>query len=125
MDAGYMDDPAGWYLSDPKDKPHQGFRGVTVVLVSPGKDKTNAFLKQDFALRLFMPVWSEDELLECRRIIFPYVRSVEDVKKAFEKVGGVARAVFSLEHFDRQVGKMERATSQVNLVLLRQVCAVE
>ncbi|CAN0479039.1 unnamed protein product [Ectocarpus sp. 12 AP-2014] len=125
MDAGFLDDPAGWYLSDPEDKPREGFTGTTVVLVSPRKDKTDQFLKQDEAYLLFMPVWSEDELLECRRIIFPHDRSDDDVRKAFEKVGGVARAVFRLEQFKRQVGKMERATSQVNLGLLREVCAVE
>ncbi|CAN0408826.1 unnamed protein product [Ectocarpus sp. 12 AP-2014] len=124
-DAGYLDDPAGWYLSDPEYKPDEGFRGVTVVLVSPGKDKTNEFLKQDLARLLFMPVWSEDELLECQRIIFSHERSVEDVRKAFEKVGGVARAVFRPHRFARQLGKMKRATSHVNLGLLRQVCAVE
>lgn len=124
-DAGFLNDPAGWYLSDPEGKPREGFTGITVVLVSPGKDKTNEFLKQDTACLLFMPVWSEDELLECRRIIFPDARSVNDVRKAFEKVGGVARAVFRPRRFARQVGKMERATSQVNLGLLRQVCAVE
>lgn len=124
-DAGFLNDPAGWYLSDPEGKPREGFTGITVVLVSPGKDKTNEFLKQDEACLLFMPVWSEDELLECRRIIFPGARSVNDVRKAFEKVGGVARAVFRPRRFARQVGKMERATSQVNLGLLRQVCAVE
>lgn len=124
-DAGFLNDPAGWYLSDPEGKPREGFTGIAVVLVSPGKDRTNEFLKQDDACLLFMPVWSEDELLECRRIIFPGARSVNDVRKAFEKVGGVARAVFRPKRFARQVGKMERATSQVNLGLLRQVCAVE
>ncbi|CAM9895128.1 unnamed protein product, partial [Ectocarpus sp. 4 AP-2014] len=124
-DAGFLDDPAGWYLSDPEGKPREGFTGVTVVLVLPGNDKTNQFLKQDDACLLIMPVWSEDELLECRRIIFPHVRSVNDVKKAFEKVGGVARAVLRPRTFARQVEEMERATSKVNLGLLRQVCAVE
>ncbi|CAM9928509.1 unnamed protein product [Ectocarpus sp. 4 AP-2014] len=124
-DAGCMDDPAIWYLSDPEGKPHEGFTGITVVLVSPGKDKTNEFLKQDTACRLFMPVWSEDELLECRRIIFPDARSVNDVRKAFIKVGGVARAVFRPRRFEHQLGKMKRATSHINLGLLRQVCAVE
>ncbi|CAN0400345.1 unnamed protein product [Pylaiella littoralis] len=124
-DAGFLNDPAGWYLSDPEGKPREGFTGITVVLVSPRKDKTNEFLKQDSACLLVMPVWSEDELLECRRMIFPHARSVDDVRTAFEKVGGVARAVFGPKTFARQVGKMERATSQVNLGLLRQVCAVE
>lgn len=124
-DAGFLNDPAGWYLSDPEGKPRKGFTGITVVLVSPGKDKTNELLKQDEACLLFMPVWSEEELLDCRRIIFPDARSVNDVRKAFEKVGGVARAVSRPKSFARQVGEMERAASQVNLGLLRQVCAVE
>ncbi|CAN0454092.1 unnamed protein product, partial [Ectocarpus sp. 8 AP-2014] len=114
-DAGFLNDPAGWYLSDPEGKPREGFTGITVVLVSPEKDKTNEFLKQDTACLLFMPVWSEDELLEYRRIFSPDARSVNDVRKAFEKVGGVARAVFRPRRFAPQVGEMKRATSQVNL----------
>lgn len=125
QDTGYLtNDSNDWYLSDPEGKPYEGFVGITVVLVSPKQNRVNEFLKQVQSRRFFMPVWSEDELLECQRVVFRHAQSV-DVRKAFEKVGGVARAVFDPELFDLLVGKMERATSKVNLALLQQVCSVK
>ena len=123
-ERGYMYDPNSWYLSDPEDRPKEYFDGTTVVLVSPRTGRVNEFMKQADSFLFYMPVWSLDELFECQRAVFPYVPAT-DVRERFGKVGGVARAVFDLGKFALQVGKMDRATCQVTLRLLRQVCAVE
>lgn len=94
--AGYLSgDVNSWFLTDPVDngRPFEGFGGITVVLVSPKWDRVKEFLKQPKSRQCYMPVWSLDELLECRLAVFPHVDGT-DVKEAFGKVGGVARAVF-------------------------------
>ena len=65
-----------------------------------------------------MPVWNEDELLECRRFVFPDVPST-DVEKAFDDVGGVARAVFDMKQQEALKRNMMSAARKVNFDPLR------
>lgn len=66
------------------------------MLVSPGPASFNSFMKQAKSNLFYMGVWSLDELF-CWNVgelfFLMYVPSV-DVVKAFDDVGGVARAVF-------------------------------
>lgn len=119
--AGYLrDDSNDWYLSDPQDRPFERFSGTTVVLVSPKRRRTHEFLKNG-GTQCFMPVWGEDELLECRLALFPLIPSAV-VKEVFLVVGGVARAVFGGKEMElRHKREMKSAANEIDLGMLRRV----
>ena len=116
--AGYLDDPESWYLSDPKDRPEENFAGTTIVLVSPAFERVKEFLKLPTSKRIFMPVWSLEELLKCRRVVFPHVLRT-DVVKSFGVVGGVARAIFNVGKFELLKDGILTAVGEVDVALLR------
>ena len=87
-DAGYLqNDGNSWYLSDTVDRPMDIFVGITVLVWTKAKS-VNSILKQAESERFFMPVFSLDELLQCRRFVFPDVPST-DVESALDYVGEV------------------------------------
>ncbi|CAN0396163.1 unnamed protein product [Ectocarpus sp. 12 AP-2014] len=126
LTAGYLDDDTeAWHLSDPEWKPYPLFAGATVVFVSPKQDRVKMFLKESKKSRqLFMPVWGMDELLECREAVYPEM-SVVDTKEAFDRVGGVARAVFDAVELRQHLDKMSSAANQTSLDLLQAVLSQE
>ena len=124
--AGYLTgNPKDWYLSDPKWRPEEMFRGTTVVLVSPKEDRVKEFLKQSMLfLQLFMPVFDLQEVLECRQAVYPDA-PLEDVRKAFGDVGGVARAVFSPGKLQQLKDKMEQGAGRMDVEVLRRVLSYQ
>lgn len=116
--AGFFQDPTAWYLSDPKGPPKENFEGTTVVFVSPDFERMKEFLKLPTSERIFMPVWSLEELLKCRRVVFPHVLDT-DVVKSFGVVGGVARAVFNVKKFELLKNDILTAVGEVDVALLR------
>ena len=121
FDARYFrNDLNSWYLSDPEDRPVQRLAGTTVVLVSTKAKRVNSFLKQAKSAPFFMPVFSLDELLECRRCIFPDVPTT-DVESAFDYVGGVARAVFDMNQLEALKQEMMSAARRLSVDLLQDV----
>ena len=65
-----------------------------------------------------MPVWSLEELLKCRRVVFPHVLRT-DVVKSFGVVGGVARAIFNVGKFELIKDGILTAVGAVDVALLR------
>lgn len=110
--AGFFNDGNTWYLSDPKFRPEKISNLPTVVFVSPKIGRTEEFLKMRNSEEFCMAPWSEDELMECRRLIFPEV-SQNDVQQRFDIVGGVARVVFGEVDFERYKQAMiDKATRE-------------
>ncbi|CAM9756354.1 unnamed protein product [Ectocarpus sp. 4 AP-2014] len=107
-----------WFLCDPDDRPREMLPGTTVVWASPKKGTVHEFMKQPSAVQYFMPVWSQDELLECRRAVFNHVEGI-DVERAFGVVGGVAGAVFDKESLRQIKEGMETYVVGVDVPLLR------
>ncbi len=118
INSWFLCDPKNGPECDPEDRPEECFVGTTVALVTPEAFRVNEFLKQVNSERFFMPVWSEDELLECQRAVFPHVRRT-DVEKAFGVVGGVARAVFDVDKLGQIKRDMEDSVADVDINLLR------
>ncbi|CAM9758068.1 unnamed protein product [Pylaiella littoralis] len=75
-------------------------------------------MKQDKSERFFMPVWSEDELLDCQQAVFSHVRRTA-VKEAFGDVGGVPRAVFNVKRRGEIKREKEKNVVGVDVGLLR------
>lgn len=88
--------PAGaWFLMDGW-RPPLGLENVFVVTSAEcvdayslgmislrSKERTRHFLRQNRVIRLFMPVWSREELLACRGLCFPHLTE-DEVKDAFD-----------------------------------------
>ena len=75
-------------------------------------------MKLPTSKRIFMPVWSLEELLKCRRVVFPHVLRT-DVVKSFGVVGGVARAIFNVGKFELLKDGILTAVGEVDVALLR------
>ncbi|CAM9627633.1 unnamed protein product [Ectocarpus sp. 13 AM-2016] len=114
--CGYEYD--SWFLCDPDDRPCEMLPGTTVVWASPKKYTVHEFMKQAKSIQYFMPVWSQDELLECQRAVFSHVEGI-DVERAFGVVGGVAGAVFDEEKLRQIKEGMETYVVGVDAPLLR------
>ena len=65
-------------------------RAWTIAAVSPLREHYWSYHKEPGTRVLFMPVWSEEELLEARRLVYPHLEE-ELVKQLYEKWGGSAR----------------------------------
>src|SRR5690606_38894290 len=73
-----------------------------VATLSPRHDRIKHFIRNDTAVRRYMPIWSREELLAAGRYIYrklsdddPRKRLFEDekVEKRFDEFGGIARYV--------------------------------
>jgi hypothetical protein len=77
--------------------PCADFDAVTIMFSSPKRDNYKALLNATSSVRqsdiLYMPAWSEEELLECQRLIFNNVTPAR-VKELYSIWGGVPRMVF-------------------------------
>ena len=65
-------------------------RAWTIAAVSPLREHYWSYHKEPGTRVLFMPVWSEEELLEAQRLVYPHLEE-ELVKQLYEKWGGSAR----------------------------------
>jgi len=63
-------------------------------------------------------------VLECRQAVYPDA-PLEDVRKAFGDVGGVARAVFSPGKLQQLKDKMEQGAGRMDVEVLRRVLSYQ
>ena len=124
MTAGFFSDGNTWYLSDPIKRPREMLQCPTVVFVSPKIGRTKEFLKMSMSEEFVMGPWGEDELMECRRLIYPEV-SETDVRKRFDVAGGVARVVFGKVNLDKYSDDMIAKASRESVKSLPQLAANE
>jgi hypothetical protein len=83
-----------WYLVDwkPEFKPRMT-PASTLFALSPNSTQDDDFkdFEKVISLRVCMPVWTYDELEECRRCVFPKLEK-GCLKYIYERVGGVPRS---------------------------------
>jgi hypothetical protein len=87
-----LQDSNTWYLVD-TDSPLQHY-ARTVMVSSPCKDHYKEFMKLDVCV-LYMPIFSLDEIHECRKIIRPLMTE-EEANKLYSRWGGISRYVLEL-----------------------------
>lgn len=97
--AGYMEDCSSWLLYDAQSEPTLIFQGVTMVTVCPKAARTDEFMKQPKARKLYMDIWTLEELKTCRDLVFPHM-STEYVDRAYKIAGGDARVAFDTSKVD-------------------------
>lgn len=122
--AKYLSDQSAWLLCDPPEREDawDGFSGVTVALMSPNRKRFQGLVKREKMVKFVMPPWSLKELQECRVCSFPTL-SDDDVKVAFDVVGGVARRVFDPTKRESAESDMLAATQAAKESWLRSVAS--
>ena len=94
------------YLCD-RAVPVPDYDGVTIYARSPLHGQKKAQFEKLLSLILYMPLWTESELLQCNRLA--YHKDENEVLRLFDMMGGTARSV--LEKSERE------ATRDLNKVL--------
>jgi hypothetical protein len=88
----YLQQPSTFYIVD-------GFpvgtnsQAQTIVICNPCRTSWLMYKDTYMAELLFMPVWSENELLDCRELLYSNI-TVDDVKTNLIKWGGIPAYVF-------------------------------
>jgi len=92
-----LDNPNTIYLFDPAGnktarEPRQ-VKAFTVVTASPNNAHYQQFIKR-VENRLYMPCWSEDEIVEISNYRPPHIK-IEEVMQRYYKYGGIIRHIFA------------------------------
>ncbi|KAF8427450.1 hypothetical protein EV426DRAFT_685185 [Tirmania nivea] len=96
--TNFLDIPNVWYLSDNEDGPPERVLAKTIVALSPRKGinacpRFHKFFKDvNRSGKLCMPLWSFEEISDCREGIFSDL-SEDVVSELFDKAGGVPRSI--------------------------------
>jgi len=89
------------YLFDASAKtvggPSTEITGYSVLATSPKKDHYSDFRTTVQENRLYMPVWSEEEIEKFATDTVPDAKRCESMLSWYEKFGGIARYVFSAQ----------------------------
>uniref|UniRef100_A0AAV1TQG9 Crinkler effector protein N-terminal domain-containing protein n=1 Tax=Peronospora matthiolae TaxID=2874970 RepID=A0AAV1TQG9_9STRA len=91
-------------------------KAKTMLVTSPRKEVWHKICQRKCA-RLFMPVWSKQEIFKCRELLYSNT-PVEIVEKRYMKWGGVARYVLEYAE-DKAVQKsLKEAITKSNLQMI-------
>jgi len=85
-----LDDPNAWYLVDTTQPCLCAAK--TIMVSSPYKGHFKYYVKYEGSFIRYMPVWTEEEILLCRKEIYPNLPE-EEVRGRFLKWGGIPRYV--------------------------------
>uniref|UniRef100_A0AAV1TTW0 Crinkler effector protein N-terminal domain-containing protein n=1 Tax=Peronospora matthiolae TaxID=2874970 RepID=A0AAV1TTW0_9STRA len=89
------------------------YAAKTILLTSPRPKVWKAFHK-DHCKRFYMPVWTEQEILQCRELMYSD-RPLECVMECYRRWGGVARYVLCFAMDQDQQDLLVEAIDEVNL----------
>ena len=89
------------------------YAAKTILLTSPRPKVWKDFYKDDCE-RFYMPVWTEQEILQCRDLMYSD-RPLERVMECYRKWGGIARYVLRFAMVERQQSLLGEAINEVNL----------
>uniref|UniRef100_A0AAV1TQZ5 Crinkler effector protein N-terminal domain-containing protein n=1 Tax=Peronospora matthiolae TaxID=2874970 RepID=A0AAV1TQZ5_9STRA len=89
------------------------YEAKTILLTSPQPTVWRTFYKVHCE-RFYMPVWTEQEILQCRELMYPD-RPLECVMECYRKWGGIARYVLCFTMVGSQQNLLGEAIDEVNL----------
>uniref|UniRef100_A0AAV1TTM9 Crinkler effector protein N-terminal domain-containing protein n=1 Tax=Peronospora matthiolae TaxID=2874970 RepID=A0AAV1TTM9_9STRA len=89
------------------------YEAKTILLTSPQPEVWRTFHKVHCE-RFYMPVWTEQEILHCRELMYPD-RPLECVMECYRKWGGIARYVLCFTMVGSQQNLLGEAIDEVNL----------
>jgi hypothetical protein len=97
--------------------PVQGAGAFTVVASSPKDTQYKDFLKK-VGLRLIMPVWSQEEVLEAAKSNVFKNMNEDTAQKRMNVVGGVPRHIFDQQKFETAEREIDIAISKLQSTFL-------
>eukprot|EP00158_Paraphelidium_tribonemae_P000465 Partr_v1_DN22450_c0_g2_i1_m32208 len=84
-------DSTSWLICDSVEV--NPFCGMTIFCSSPREDVSKQFRKR--ALELTMPIWTYDELVECRNLMYSNIIDIPYLRTRYFFLGGVPRLIFT------------------------------
>jgi hypothetical protein len=97
----------------------------TMITVSPDILRYKEFLKQRGGTRLYMPVWTEAELLALGKTLSP-TSTEEELKERIREFGGILRYVFGSEDVQEEArSNRKQAIIEVDLRYLLAAATIE
>ncbi|GBC04353.1 hypothetical protein RclHR1_05630010 [Rhizophagus clarus] len=106
-----------WYIVDGKTPTHSTAK--TILICSPCKSHYTAFDKRIPTI-LFMPVWSWEEIDECRAKFFDHL-SKERVLELYQKWGGVPRYILESANNPDTLNELEKAIELCDVSMLKYI----
>ncbi|CAG8840757.1 22424_t:CDS:2, partial [Gigaspora margarita] len=118
----YLENPEVWYIVD--GQPPFRFSAKTILLCSPQKQHYKEFDKMVGTTIRFMPVWSWNEINECRIGMFNHLEEVK-VEDLYSRWGGIPRFVLEKAQDSSQQKHIEDAISKSDGRLLNFVGEID
>ena len=95
------------------------FEAITIMFSSPKRDNYKDLLKLHFSTMRYMPVWSYDEIEQCRSLLFDTTVKSDEAQQLFMRWGGVPRYVLEKAHDSATQKSLEGALSLANFTALK------
>ncbi len=112
-----LEEPSLIYVCDPSSNTTVPvtMNARTIVLSAPNHSRWKEFLKQKRATTLYMPVWTVNELEQCRAVLYPNVFTATEIENRFMVMGGIARSVLSHKlTIDNAQAEITHAVNELN-----------
>ena len=118
-EAKLLQDAKSVFLADPlgsetDTKVEHRFAGCTIVFTSLREHCYKASFKQqsNYSERRYMPIWSSEELVKHRKVLFPTYEE-KDVRNAHALLGGSVRWLADLVNEHRQIPDQSKAAQEL------------
>ncbi|KAF0382297.1 putative crinkler family protein [Gigaspora margarita] len=114
----YLNEPETWYIVDghvPKE-----CEAKTILVCSPKKGNYREFDKYIGSTIRYMPVWTFNEIEECRSNIFNHL-GIDKIKNLYMRWGGIPRFVLENAHDKAQQNLLQHAIDTVDETILNYV----
>ncbi|CAG8844860.1 40041_t:CDS:2, partial [Gigaspora margarita] len=114
----YLNEPETWYIVEghvPKE-----CEAKTILVCSPRKGNYREFDKYIGSTIRYMPVWTFNEIEECRSNIFNHL-GIDKIKNLYMRWGGIPRFVLENAHDKAQQNLLQHAIDTVDETILNYV----
>jgi len=110
-----VDEPSTLYVMDGKLSIPLDSNCVTLFISSPRSEFYKEFVKQKKARQWYFPIWTKEELDECRSKCYPYLPA-NICNERYRVYGGVARYFFDDDESKNPVDDMEAKLRDLDAV---------
>ena len=106
-------------IDEPTSNRFVDFEAITIMFSSPKRENYKDFLKLHFSTARYMPVWSYDEIEQCRSLLFEATVTAAKARELFVRWGGVPRYVLEKAHDQDAQQSLGRALSLAKVSVLQ------
>ncbi|CAG8689323.1 7310_t:CDS:2 [Funneliformis mosseae] len=112
MVESFLNNPTTWYLVDTKPPPY--VHAITILVCSPNKAYYKEFRKMLKSTIRYMPIWSWNEIVKCRNLLYTDIIDSELIKY-YNHWGGIPRFVLEKAGDPSQDLLLEQAIVSISL----------